>query len=292
MRGAAACIVAVAGGASASEAVVEWLPAESRAIPLSDSASRDAPVIELAYGPTVQASLGGEKGLVHRSYLGLDYRLSVYGLAAYELQTVAWPPPEFLRTLGGVTASFAVNAPASLGGILEISIGFGGEWATTVGPTEAPAAMPGDIPFGGGGLFLLPEIAWRRDFGPWQLTARLSERIDLPGVLLVFGERALADVVADAVDDSFTNVPAAEVALRWTAMPGWQPLCSVHGDVLFPEDTSARTGWFVRGIVGLAITGVVGQLIPFLSADLGNGQGLLLNTREARFSAGVRYVAP
>jgi hypothetical protein len=269
----------------------ELFPGAARAIPLGDSASRDAPVVELAYGPTLQASLGGEIGVVRRSRPQFDYRLSLSGLAAYELQTTAFPPPEFLRTIVGITAAFAFRAPVAMGGLFEVSIGLDGGWATTVGPTEMPGISPGNIPFGGGGVFLLPAVAWRRDLGAWQLTARISERIDLPTLLLIFDQRTLADLIAGFIGDSYTNVPAADFVVRWRVTPRWQPLLSLHGEVLFPEDPTARTGWYVRAMLGLAITGLAGEVIPFTSADIGNGQGLLLNDREARFSVGVRYVA-
>jgi hypothetical protein len=292
MRGAPVLILVVLAVASSSVVRADDLfPTAPRAIPLGDSASRDTPVVELAYGPTFQASLGGEIGIVHRTARRFDYRLSLNGLAAYELQMSAFPPPEFLRTRVGLTAAFALKTPEQMGGILEMSIGIGGAWATTAGPTEAPALAPGGIPFGGGGVFLLPEIAWRRDFGAWQLALRLSERIDLPTLLLIFNQRGIADAMADLIGDSYTNVPAADVVLRWRVTPRWQPLVSVHGEALFPLDPTAQTGWFVRGILGVAITGLAGEVIPFLSADAGNGQGLLVNDREARFSAGVRYAA-
>lgn len=286
-----AVVMAVCLGAISPARADDLFPTAARAIPLGDSASRDAPVVELAYGPTFQASGGGEFGIVHRARPTFDYRLSLYGLVAAEVETTSVAPPAFVRTLVGLTASFALKAPAAMGGIVEVSIGVGDAYATTLGTTEALASAQGDIPFGGGGLFLLPEIAWRRDYGAWQLTLRVSERIDLPTLFLIFDERMLADVVADFVGDSFTNVPAVDATLRWRVTQRWQPLLSIHGDVLFPEDPTARTGWFMRGILGLAMTGIAGEFIPFVSADVGNGQGLLINDREARFSVGVRYAA-
>ena len=135
------------------------------------------------------------------------------------------------------------------------------------------------------------DAAWRRDFGPWQLTVRLDERADLPAFALMFDQRMGADVVGDAIDDALTNEPSVDVTLRWRRWASWNPLISVHGDALFPLDQSARIGYFARAILGVAIRGQAGELIPFLSADIGNGQGMLINQHEIRFSAGVRYAA-
>ena len=287
----AAVIVLMAGLAASTTVRADVFPAESRAISLGDSASRDAPVVELAYGPGLQASFGGELGLL-RSVRGLaEYHLSVYGLAAYELETSQFPPPSFLWTLAGITGAYALKPPPRLGGVLEIAVGFGGALATSLGTAE-PIEPTGGIPFGGGGFYLRADVAWRRDFGPWELTARLDERLDLPTLLLIFDQRVAADLLADVIRDGLTNEPSADVVLRWRVRPRWQPLLSIHGEVLFPWETADPVGYSVRGLAGIALRGAAGEVIPFLSADVGNGHGLLINQHAMRFSVGVRYAAP
>src|SRR4051812_6005006 len=94
----------------------EFLPDAARAIPLAGSASRDAPVVELAYGPRSQISLGGELGLFRRPGLVWDYRLSAYALTALENgHSYAPPPGEAARFLYGLTFAFATTAPGWLG---------------------------------------------------------------------------------------------------------------------------------------------------------------------------------
>jgi hypothetical protein len=264
------------------------LPLTPRAISLDDSASRDAPVLELAYGPTLQLSLGGEMGLEHKPRGAADYRFLLSVLGAFEVKTAGTPPPSYFRGIAGIAGAYALKPPAGLGGIVEITAGFAGAWATTLGIPDPIPPLDG-IPFGAGGLYAQADVAWRRDFGAWEVTIRIDERVDVPTWLLIFDQRFIADAIADAISDGLTNEPSVDFVLRWRLTPRLQPLLSLHGDVLFPWDPIDRIGFFGRALLGLGIHTAAGEAIPFLSLDAGNGQGLLVNEQRVRFSGGVRY---
>jgi hypothetical protein len=286
----------------ASEARAEFLPGEARAISLQTSASRDAPVLEIADGPTPQLSLGGELGLWRRRGQLWDLHVSATALAAFESGETQDGFPnsllvvvdgELLRVLFGVTASFARPAPNWLGGrgTLELSIGFGREQAYALDGYPLPVlTRPDGIPFGGGGTFVDPTVAWRFAFGNFEFTFRLADRIHLPGFIQLFGQTEAADLFADATNDALSHQPMLDATVRWRLAELWQPLLSAHEDVLVPLDASARDGSFTRVIAGVACRGELGELLPFVSGDIGNGQGWLINQHEARLSFGVRYV--
>jgi hypothetical protein len=275
---------------ASTTAHAEFLPGASRAISNSDSASRDAPVFEYAYGPRAQLSLGGELGLFLWHRPRHDFRISLIGLIALEDGSAAEPIPEELYRLHvGVLLTWARTVPV---GMLEFSLGIVRDQAATLGRYELPEATPANgIPFGGGGTYLEPGVAWRAPLRSFELTLRLTERLHIPAFPLMFGQRVAGDVVADATSDALTNEPTFEAVLRWRPGERWQPLISGHADVQFPVDQEARTGFFVRGLLGVAIRGSAGEVIPFVSGDLGNGLGLLVNRVERRRSVGVRYAA-
>jgi hypothetical protein len=62
-----------------ASALGEWLPAEARAIPREQSASRDAPVVELAYGPRWMLSFGIERALWRSGGWRFGFSLLVAG---------------------------------------------------------------------------------------------------------------------------------------------------------------------------------------------------------------------
>jgi hypothetical protein len=268
-------------------AQAEFLPGAARAIPQSDSASRDAPVFELAYGPNPQASLGGELGVWRHRGKVVDFRLSGYTLAAFENGQSQRPPPvEFGRILFGATGAFAFPLPL---GLMEASIGLGRSQAFQMTNVVADATHVSDIPFGAGGSFVAVDVAWQTTRDPWSLTLRAGDRIHLPTFARMFGQTVAVDAFSDATADALIDEPSLDAVLRWKASVIWQPLLALHGGLLDPNDGFTRRGVFGRAMLGVSFPGAHGELLPFLSADIGNGLGMLVNRHELRFSLGVRY---
>jgi hypothetical protein len=291
-------LASIAVDANADAPAVTWLPGADRGISRTNSASRDTPVFEYAYGPRAQASMGAEPGLVALRGGATTFRLGFYGLAALENATSprVFPPGELWRGLVGV--SFALEMPKAArslltpGSDMEIAlvVGHESDHATENSTSTLSPAGPLAIPFGGGGDFLAPEIAWRLPAGRGvTITMRLQDRIYFNELPLFVGARVASDVVADGLHEGLVNAPAADMVLEWRATHWAIPRVAVFGEHLFPHDAFVPGGQRVRAILGVGLPGKVGELEPFVSFDGGNGMGLLVQERALRFSVGVRY---
>jgi hypothetical protein len=253
-----------------------WLPGAARTIVRTTSASRDTPLFEYAYGPRAQASIGAEFGLLTASRAAFTAHLGMYAMLALENATSekAFPPAELWRGLVGISASIAADELArrilGRGSALELSLVLGHESDHALAFHQDPG--PFDIPSGGGGNFLAPDMAARLPVGMGgDVTLRLQDRIYVNGAL--------------------TQAPGADLVLRVRPLPWAQPTLALFGEHLFPHDPEARSSFFARALLGVALPGRVGEVTPFLSGDVGSGKGLLINRHEARFSFGVRYAA-
>ena len=275
-----------------------WLPGAPRALPWSLSASRDAPVLEYAYGPRAQLSVGHDLGVVER--LGpVVFHLSVAALAALEDSRSHGPfPLEVGRLRVGLAATWSFERWAQRrfgpAGLLEVGLALGSERARALVASETdrpvPAARPGDIPFGGGGNWLAFDVGVRLALRPrWTLSIRVVERVFWSAWPLIGGARAASDVVADYLGDGLAHAPSLDVTLAWAVRPWLRPLLSAFAEGLFPQDQTAGASYFVRGLLGVGFRGAAGETIPFVSFDAGSGKGLLVNQHEVRFSAGVRH---
>ena len=107
------------------------------------------------------------------------------------------------------------------------------------------------------------------------------------GTTLV-GQREESDYVADFLREGSSQMPFAELSLRWKLAPWLRPVVSVYGEALVPHDDSAKAGVLVRGLFGAGFTGAAGTLTPFVAAAAGNGKGWLVNRQELSLSLGVR----
>jgi len=282
----------------ASAATPTWLPGVTRAVPLEDTASRDAPALEYAWGPRAQLSLGQTLGLVTWDGERTDVALYVTGLVALEdARDEALFSDELARLVGTLGCAFTLDASEVFGegGAVEIGLELGVERARELVGDESDrptlAFSPGDIPFGGGGLWLGADVSWRFDVAAgWNLSVRLADRVFTNGWPLMFGARAESEQVATFLNEGLAQAPSLAVGLRWAASADVQPVARLFLEGLLPHDDSAEDGFFFRGVFGVALPGHFGELLPFLSVDAGNGKGLLINRRELRLSLGVRHV--
>ena len=146
-----------------------------------------------------------------------------------------------------------------------------------------------DVFFGGGGYIVDLDLAALRRVGPFLATVRLNDRVHLPGLALLVGQRSWADVLGDTLSDNLSHQPNLDLTMRWPISPRWQPVWAVHGELLVPLDSYVTTRGYVRSHLGVALPGQHGELLPFVAIDVGAGPGLLVNRDEFRLALGVRY---
>jgi hypothetical protein len=164
------------------------------------------------------------------------------------------------------------------GGAVEVVLALGHESDHVLGsggPDSGfvSAPRPGDIVDGGGGNFVIYELALRRGLTQSiEFWTRLVDRAFFQG-------------------SPVQNVPGAEAGLRWRWRSHFQPVLSLYGEALLvdPGQNLGRDGADVDALAGIALPGAFGELIPYASLQVGNQKGLLINHREADVILGVRY---
>jgi hypothetical protein len=149
------------------------------------------------------------------------------------------------------------------------TLGHESDHVTGAGFDDAPD--PGDIPDGGGGNFILYELAMRSPVaesidGWW----RVEDRAYFAGPIL--------------------HAPGVEAGVRWHLARHLEPVASVFAETLLVDrEAGVRNGGVLGVLAGLAAPGAAGELLPYVAVDAGNGKGLLINRREVVTSIGVRY---
>jgi hypothetical protein len=290
--------------AATSTSGTTFLPGAARAIPRTTSASRDTAVLEYAYGPRAQASIGFEPGLLVARRASTTFHLGLYAMAGLENASNGrvFPPGEVWRGLVGV--SFALELPRLArasrlarawlvpGSDLEVGLIVGHESDHETAASSPALAPPGPyaIAFGGGGDFVEPDVAvWLPAGRALTITVRLRDRIYFNELPLLVGVRSLSDDIADGLHEGLLNAPGADLVVRWKAARWAMPQLALFGEHLFPHDPFAAEGQFFRAMAGVVLRGRRGEVEPFASFDGGNGKGLLVQERALRLSVGVRY---
>ncbi len=295
-RGIVASAVAAALlAAPPASADSTWLPGPARAIPRTTSASRDTPLLEYAYGPQAQASIGAEPGLVAVRGHDVTGRVALYAMVALENANdqVVFPPSKLWRGLVGLSFSLelprAARAWLGPGSDLELTalLGHESDHSSSLGGLDAPS--PTVIPNGGGGNFVSLDAAAGLRAGPFAFTVRLQNRAYFNALLSIVGARSDSDTVASLLHEGLVDAAGADLVVRWRATVGAQPQLGVFAEHLFARDRGVADGAFFRAMLGVVFPGRVGELEPFGSFDAGNGKGLLVDRRETRLSVGVRY---
>lgn len=276
---------------ASARAETTFLPADARAIPRSTSASRDAPVVEIAYGPRAYGSLGFAHGALSKD----SWRLGVYAVVAYENDTSSSALPKWVlaRDFEGLTSAWAMPETAKRWfgpeSMLELALAVGRERAHQDAGATVDAYRTTDIPFGGGGWSVAPDVAVRLAVSKnVKLVSRIGDRIFVNAFPLWLGQREASNVVASYLEEGLVHEPWTELVLSWHAGSLATPIVAVHAEGMVAHDDSARDGVLVRGVLGLALPGAAGTLMPFASGEAGNGKGLFINRRELRLSVGVR----
>lgn len=268
-----ALALALCGAAGAAE--ITWMSGAARAVDRGLSASRDTPVIEVAFGPRAQTSVGFEFGLASASTGSVTWRQGWFGLIAMENHATDWlfPANELWRGLLGLNLSVAFDEWAlrrlGAGGALELSLAAGHESDHATDDRNPFPPGDGDVPDGGAGNHVAVELAARLQPGAWRLTTRLETRFYLEG--------------------NFAWGPRAGVQLDYLGLARGKarPYLSVHAEDLVSDQAwpDARR---MRAVAGLAFPGAHGTLAVFGAVSAGSGYGLLINRREGQLSAGLR----
>jgi hypothetical protein len=282
------CIAAVLTTSSRARAQtsVVWIPGNSREISRSVSASRDTPVSALVFGPRVRAMGAADFAFAKITLDGIALRPGMD--AFFDLEHAdpgkkgALPlpgqgnGPMLWRGMYRVSLALSAERLARrwLGdhGAIEIAMSVGHESDHVTGASFDDVRARGDIEAGGGGEFIIYEIATRAPLGAKvDVWARIADRQYLRGAIL--------------------HAPGLEGGLRWRAGRVLQPIVSIFGERLLvdPNLNHASDGGFASLLAGVAIHGAAGELIPYLSVDAGNGKGLLINRREIDLVIGVRF---
>lgn len=273
-------------------ASAEGLPpvGPSRALSPGRSIARDAPVGELAYGPRGRAQLGAELGLYEHPG-PTTFRLGSEAFLGVE-EVASSAPGSVGRGGFEVTAAFA-RAPRWLPapGVLELTAGLGRRSAFRVNAFEPPGPYrPEDVPFGGGGWFLGLDAALRQHPGAGvELESRLGLSLYTNAFVDAVGQHAAASVVADSLREGAAYVLDGELVVRLPRPRRAIPTLGVAFDALRPHDDSASPRVLVRTLLGATLAGRGAELLPFIDAEIGHGQGLLVNRTEARLGTGVRF---
>jgi len=280
-----ALLAATATSARADDGVT-WMPGNSREIPKTASASRDAPVSGLVFAPRVSAKGAADFAFAKIDLDGFALRPGIY--AAFELEHAdpglngplplpgEGKGPMLWRGMFGF--SFALSAEHlarrwfGARGAIEIAVTVGHESDHVTGASFNDAPDRGDIVDGGGGNFVLYDLAVRVPLGAHvDAWGRVEDRAYWLGPIL--------------------HAPGAELGVRWYAAPHFEPLVSVFGERLLvdPNINAAKDGGFAGLLAGVGLPGALGELLPYSALDVGNGKGLLINRRELTLGIGVRY---
>lgn len=287
---AAACCLA-------NPARAEWLQAGGRAISRGDSADPDAPVTGYAFGPRARASLGLDLALLSLPGPRRSFRWGLVGLVAFDAAYGKRALPSQLgRSLLAFGPSWAFHDPfATLptGHELELDVELGRKTAFSLDELVlADRYRPSDVPFGAGGTYLGLAGGLSTPLGARTVfSSRLTLRSFINALPDAVGQTEASDYVASGLQEGAELSAALELGARFRLAPKVEPVLRAYADVIEPHDDSAKTLWLARVLVGLALPGAQFELEPFFDAEVGHGQGLLVNRSQWRFGLGARLYA-
>jgi hypothetical protein len=254
----------------------------ARAIPRSRSASRDAPGFGVMMAPRGIRTASAEFAVVTIPAGPLTIRPGFYGLIELEgdrdsAEFTLWPSQEihFWRASYAlpVAVSFDSWAQALCGRcMLEASIQFRHESEHYTGHNGGGAARDyADRPIYGDAIGLDAAASLRR--GDFMMLSRLAVDLFLPA------------------RSSYSVGPSVDVHVRYVAWRGPQPFFSGYAQYREGTETSRYgypSAYLLRGLLGVAFTSSLGDVMLFASGDVGHRMGLAAYTREATLGFGVR----
>lgn len=268
--------------AAGAEDTITFLGA-GREIPRSLSASRDAPAFAIGVLPRATTTASGEFALLVIPARAFTMRSGFYGLLELEsdsqTETVLnGAPTGDVRFWRGSYGYYGATSWTSLarrlcdGCALETTLMFRHESEHYTGSNLGdPGIDYSDRPHFGDAMVLDAAIA--RDLGKWLLSARVQNGFFLPN------------------RSAYTRGPGADLQIRYRAFPKLHLVASGYAEYLFGADTRGYRfpdAYLVRGIGGVALPSDLGDVLVYLSADVGHRKGLAAYSEEATVGFGVR----
>jgi hypothetical protein len=267
--------------ANRAPSVDGWRFGFPRAIPTTRSASRDAPVFGVMMAPRGIRTAAGEMGFVAYQGHGITLRPGFLGMLELEGNEqpgfTLWPRQQihFWRGAYAFQSALAFDA---LGQrlcnrcALEATLRFRHESEHYTGANSGGQAIDySDRPiFGDAVVMDVASALWR---GNWLLITRVLNNFFLP-------DRS-----------SYSLGPGLDLHLRYAAWNSLHPFLSGYGEYLFGTEHAGigyPDAFLVRGLLGLAIPGSLGDVMIFMSGDVGHRKGLAAYTKEASLGCGVR----
>jgi hypothetical protein len=285
------CIGLVTCAAAPAMAETTWFERDARAVPLGLSASRDAPVFELAYGPRAYGSLGIAPAIVRSGKKNDGLRLGFSGVFAWESDDESGAHSLLYRDLETLSLALAKPDVFAPGSTFELTTLLGHEGAHADRDAVLDGYRTSDIPFGAGGWFLGIDLGLRlRPSQRFSFVSRLGERLYVNAFPLWVGEREISDRAASALGEGTIHAPFFALEVRHRTTRSVHAVVSVWGEAFVAHDDSARDAVLLRALLGAAIPGKTWEFVPFLSGEAGNGKGYFVNRRELRTSLGLRLV--
>ena len=288
----------VSTGVPRSAEAVDWLEIGSRALPRGESASPDAPVVGLAYGPRASSRLGADLSLVTWRSDVRTFRLGLLGLVGFDNALSRSPlAGETGRTAVevGLASSFDGWAARRLGprGVLEVALVLGRRTAfSTERYLFGDAYRTNDVPFGAGGTYLGCEGAMKIGrSSAWDATLRLGLRGYLNAFPDLVGQRPASNVVADFLHEGAEWQTTVEVGVARRIGDSLRALATLYAEAIGPHDDTAKHLWLGRLEAGVALRSRTLGLMPFVDLEGGHGPSLQVNRTELRLAAGVKIYA-
>jgi hypothetical protein len=250
-----------------------------REVSSTASASRDQPALGLVVGPHRVLSGGGELSFLSLASGDLTLRLGFYGMLDLESDGTLdklFPYPQadirFWRGLIGYTAALSFDGAArnllGEGSALEAEIGYHHESEHYTGSNEGGAGTDyHDVPQVGDAIQV--DLAARLRRGDVDISARLRERLFVPE------------------HSSYGHAPGIDLELRWRATPRLHVVASAFAEYLFGA-YRYPDAYLVRGLAGIALPSLAGDIYIYVFADVGNRKGLAALTRESNLGFGFR----
>jgi len=262
-----------------------WLSVP-REISRSWSASRDTPVMDLAVLPRPVHRVGGDLALLTLSFRNWTVRSGVAAFLELEFDgetdrfhSGPWPGASSGQMLWrGSYEFFAAVTPRELGTLLcpscrvELTLGYRHESQHYTGSNHGGEGTDAsDQPYVGDGFVF--DIAASRRAGAWYLAQRLLATGYLPDV------------------SSYSAGFGADLHARWMPWVHAHPFVSAYGEYRFGDELVGRDypdAYRVRSLVGLALPSSLGDVMLYLSGDIGHRYGLRILTEEATLGFGIR----
>jgi hypothetical protein len=278
-----ALLLVLLPGAAARADGLSWLGL-ARRVPRTWSASRDAPALGLMLLPRDVRTAGAELAIATIAGDAVSWRLGFAGLIELESDGETTGFGNVFPTASGTIlwrGSYAFYAALALdragarlcaGCALEVAAQYRHESQHYTGSNRGDPGMDVvDQPYVGDDVIV--DVAASVPRGDWLLAARVVAFAFLPG------------------RSSYVGGPALDLHLRYRGLDGVQPFVSGYAEKLFGAELAGRRfddAYLLRALAGVALPSPLGDVMVYVSGDVGNRKGIRGLTEEATLGVGVR----